>query len=411
MRNSWKVASWEVKKNMMNKSFIISIFLTPLLILAFSFIPSLLAGFGSDGSAADDTTGGPNETMTIYAIDELQIIEEANQLLQEKNSEFRLEPFTGSENELREKVQGQEELGYVVLDQKVLETKQFNFYSGGDSVPSYEELFQALTHALDVQVLKNTGVESSTIEYITSPYSYHEAPLASKDTDFLKKLIPGGVAGVILFGILMTGMMQFQSAVQEKRDKVSEILLSSITPTDLMQGKIIGYFLLGMIQIGVWLAIGIPAVSIGFDLPILSYLLNGHFLLLLTYAIGGYLLFSAIFVALGATMDDLNTSSNFQGIVLMLPFLPFVLISPVVSDVNGVIATVASYIPITAPVIMVLRLSIADQLPMLDIILSLIILIGSIWITMKIAGKIFKTGIMMYGKNATLSEIWKWIRQ
>lgn len=413
MKNSWKVAMWEFKKNVTNKSFIISIFLTPILIFLFAFIPNLLSNtnsaepnvVGSDGAAPVETT------LTVYALDELGLVDDVKHRLVESQSEIDFVAFEGTESEVQSLVQGQENLGYVALNQSLLESKQFNFYVGGEKELQLYELYGALVDAIDTKLLRDAGVSEDTIQFMTSAYSYQEIPLTPANLDFLNKLIPGVVAGVILFGIIMTGMMQFQSAVQEKRDKVSEILLSSITPNDLMQGKIIGYFLLGMLQIGVWLVFGISAASIYFELPIISYLLNAQFLLLIAYAIGGYLLFSAIFVALGATMDDLNTSGNFQGIILMLPFLPFLLISPVISDPNGMIALVGSYIPITSPAIMLLRLSILDQLPAIEIILSLAFLVIGIWLMMKIAGKIFRTGIMMYGKNATPAEIWKWIRQ
>src|SRR5699024_7039688 len=122
------------------------------------------------------------------------------------------------------------------------------------------------------------------------------------------------------------------------------------------------------------------------------------------------LLFAAMFVGIGATMADVSSAGQFQGMVLMLPFLPFIFIGPVISDPGGLLAQIGTYIPFTSPGILILRLSMMSEWPWVEIIIALAILALSIWVFMKLAGKIFKVGILMYGKNATPKEIWKWIR-
>src|SRR5699024_6675364 len=217
-------------------------------------------------------------------------------------------------------------------------------------------------------------------------------------------------AGIILLSIVFSGMYIFQSASQEKKDKIAEIILSSLTPGELMQGKIIGYFVLGMIQAAVLLVFAIPFAMWKMDINVFQYLFVPETALLVALAVMGYLLFSSIFIGIGATMADVSSAGQFQGMVLMLPFLPFIFIGPVVSDPNGLFAQIGFYIPFTSPGVLRLRLSILEEWPLSEILISLAILVISIWIFMKLAGKIFKIGILMYGKNATPREIWKWIR-
>ncbi|MFK4996680.1 ABC transporter permease [Bacillus sp. N9] len=119
-------------------------------------------------------------------------------------------------------------------------------------------------------------------------------------------------------------MLIFQSASQEKKEKVAEIILSSLTPTELMQGKIIGYFVLGITQVLAWMIFIVPLVIWKLDIPIMEYLLVPETILLVLIAFAGYFLFAAIFVGLGATVEELTATSNFQGMVMMLPFLPFI---------------------------------------------------------------------------------------
>ena len=203
--------------------------------------------------------------------------------------------------------------------------------------------------------------------------------------------------------------MIFQSASQEKKEKVAEIILSSLTPTELMQGKIIGYFVLGITQVIAWLIVALPAINWRYDFPLIKYLLVPELFLLLFIAFAGYLLFAAIFVGIGATIEDMTATSNFQGMVIMLPFLPFIFISPILADPSGIIAKVGSFIPVTAPAILLFRLSVLEEWPWMEIGIALVVLVFSIWLFMKLAGKIFNMGILMYGKNATPKEIWKWM--
>ena len=177
-----------------------------------------------------------------------------------------------------------------------------------------------------------------------------------------------------------------------------------------MQGKIIGYFVLGIIQVLVFIVLVLPVLVWKIDVPILEYLFVPELALLLFIAILGYLLFAALFVGIGATMADISTAGNFQGMIMMLPFTALIFVGPVFSDPSGIWAQIGSYIPFTSPAILILRLTLMEEWPWIEIIIAQAILIVSVWVFMKLAGKIFKIGILMYGKNATPGEIWRWIR-
>jgi len=225
----------------------------------------------------------------------------------------------------------------------------------------------------------------------------------------LAQIVPGIFAGIILLSIIYTGMMTFQSASQERKDKMAEIILSSLTPTELMQGKIFGYFVLGLIQVFVWISLALPFILWKFEVSILSYLFTFDTIIFLMFAILGYLFFAALFVGLGATIEDVSASGSFQGMVLMLPFVPVMFISSILQDPNSTVVKAVSYIPFTSPFVMIFRLTLMKDWIWWEIALSVAILCLSIWICTKLAGKIFKIGIQKYGKNATPKEIWKWM--
>src|SRR5690606_3343630 len=120
------------------------------------------------------------------------------------------------------------------------------------------------------------------------------------------------------------------------------------------------------------------------DIPILEYLLVPEILLYVLIAVLGYLLFSALYVGVGASMADITSTNNFQGMVMMLPFLPFIFISPVIRDPSGLIAQIGTFIPFTSPGVLLLRLSILEEWPWIEIFIALAVLSVSIYIFMKL---------------------------
>ncbi|MBY0098557.1 ABC transporter permease [Mesobacillus maritimus] len=413
MRNSFKVAKWELKRNIKNKSFIISLFLTPILFIVFATVPTLLEN-------SDE-----QESVHVYIKDELNSWSEMEKVLAALEVEWDVNMTTEPEAELLERLQEQENTAYIALTEAALEEGKIQVYLSENVEDTFTYQLNGLEEPLRQLQLQKLGLSTEEIEVLTKGVIFEEVPLTEAEEtamgdpegitagaeEQLKRIVPGATAGIILFSVVITGMMIFQSASQEKKEKVAEIVLSSLTPEELMNGKIIGYFGLGMVQVFVWMLFAIPIITWFFEFPLFSYLVVPELLLLLFISFAGYLLFAAIFVGLGATVEDMNATSNFQAMVMMLPFLPAIIIGPVLSNPSGLIAQIGSYFPLTSPAILLFRLSVLEEWPWVEIIISLVLLVSSIWLFMKLAGKIFKTGILMYGKNATPQEIWKWIRQ
>ena len=412
MRNSLKVAKWEIKRNMTNKSFIISLLSTPIIFLAFFFIPML---FNNEDSADD-------ANVTVYVYDELGVWDELEKVVEAAEiSNWTLMQTENREADMQSDLLDMEQSAYLVMSEEALAEGQIKLYMTvdvEDSFPFEAAILEQPLQQLQIDRLGLTDIQKSAILNQVSITAIDVADLeanvseeaggaASNEVDPLKRLVPGIFAGIILFSIVMTGMMIFQSASQEKKEKVAEIILSSLTPTELMQGKIIGYFVLGITQVITWLVVALPVVIWRFETPFLEYLLVPEMFLLLFIAFAGYLLFAAIFVGIGATVEDMTATSNFQGMVMMLPFLPAIFIAPILSNPSGLIAQIGSFIPITAPAVWLVRLSVLEEWPWMELGIAIVVLLFSIWLFMKLAGKIFNMGIMMYGKNATPKEIWK----
>jgi len=406
-----KVAKWEVKRNLRNKSFLIGLFLTPVLFLAFMFLGSIFGG------------SEPEEEVSTRVLisDELGVTDVIEETVAAHDLNWELETTEIGYEEILEVLKEAENTAYIVFEQEGFENGVVPVHTSEEISPYFMNQVQVLEVPLKTLQMKKLGLTEEQLAAFSKQLTFEEKLIDETEetaeeesnlvgTDPLERIIPGAFAGIILLSIIFSGMYIFQSASQEKKDKVAEIVLSSLTAAELMQGKIIGYFILGMIQAVVFLGFGIPIALWKLDIPIFDYLVGPEILLYVLIAILGYLLFAALFVGVGATMADMSSAGNFQGMVMMLPFLPFVFIGPVISDPSGLIAQIGTYIPFTAPGVLLLRLTFLEEWPWIEIVISLVILIVSIWLFMKLAGKIFKTGILMYGKNATPKEIWKWIR-
>lgn len=408
MRNTKKVAKWEIKRNMKNKTFLIGLFISPILFLAFYLIPDLF------NNSDEDTV-----STTVFVNDQLGVYGDLEATVDQAGAEWELQPTDISEEQAAEALESEENSAYVFIDERAFEGGVLPVYQSEEISPAFINEVQLLGAPLQAMQIEELGLTAEEASVIAQGVVFEDASAAvnteteagtAMDEDLMKRMVPGIFAAAVLLSIVFTGMAIFQSASQEKKDKIAEIILSSLTPGELMQGKIIGYFVLGIIQVLVFIVLVLPVLVWKIDVPILEYLFVPELALLLFIAILGYLLFAALFVGIGATMADISTAGNFQGMIMMLPFTALIFVGPVFSDPSGIWAQIGSYIPFTSPAILILRLTLLEEWPWIEIIIALAILIVSVWVFMKLAGKIFKVGILMYGKNATPGEIWRWIR-
>jgi len=394
MKDSLKVAAWEISKMLKNKSFLISILLAPVIMVVFSALPAFMA-------RVEEERG-----LQLFIIDELGIYESLAPHAPALN--IVLERHTGDLATLQAQISGQQGSAYLVLDEKVLEERRATIMLGGDGMPTLTA-FNALLEGLLRQVaLAREGLPAQAIAIALTPFSIETDSLAQVG-DRMARVVPALFGAVILFGVYVTGMMILQSAMAEKKDRMAEVILSSVSAESLMQGKLLGYSVLGLLQIFSWLVFGALIAQYRFSIPVFSYLWTPELPLMLFYALAGYLLYASILVAIGSTIDDLATTTNFQSTIMMIPVLPLLFIQPVIVNPSGIVATFGSYFPLTAAGVMLLRLGISTTMTWLDVLLPSVFLLLTLWVVIKLAGKIFRVGMLMYGKNATPSEMWRWL--
>jgi ABC-2 type transport system permease protein len=218
-------------------------------------------------------------------------------------------------------------------------------------------------------------------------------------------LVPMIFAMILFIGAFLNGTMTLYGVVKEKANRVVEIVLSSISSRELMAGKILGQGLAGLIQVVLWGAVAAAVISA--LLPGLSWHLTPvQWVSYPLYFALGYLLISALFATIGAGMKDVQ-SSGAQFLVGMIPYVPMMFVAGIIQQPNATWIRLASFFPPFTPGMMMIRVSIAP-IPWWEVAGTILVLGLFDLLFIRVAARAFETAMLMYGKNATLRELWRW---
>jgi ABC-2 type transport system permease protein len=219
-----------------------------------------------------------------------------------------------------------------------------------------------------------------------------------------------GMFFLMYFVILFYGMNVARSIIEEKTSRIFEVLLATMKPTEMLAGKVIGVGAVGLTQVGIWIVVAVAAVSsqlMGSNLHILPS--GGQALLFVVFFLLGYLLYSSIAAALGAMTNSEQELQQMQIFLMMPLILCSVIIFNVVTNPDGSLAQVFSFIPFTTPLIMYTRV-IVGKPSALAVGTSIAEMIVTIALVLWLSSRIYRVGILMYGKKPNLPEILRWLK-
>ncbi len=395
------VIRWEVMRNLRNKQFLIGMMITPLIFLIFSAAPQILAQLDRPSI---EHYGVVDQIGAFAALEES--VASSDRVAVQLETDYQ---------SASERVQSGAIAGFLVLDEAFVQGGEAIIYveTAKSSVPS--ELRAALTQLLQHVRIETSGLDPADVMFVTARADVTQRPLVEGENDGAFGFDParmvtmGAIAVMLAILIMSSGAMLLQSALQEKRDRMSEVVLSSIDAKTLMAGKIVGHLILGIVQILVWLAIGLPIAMLLLDFPIFEWVAWELLPIAVVFFIAGYLFFSALFVGAGATMEDIQSAGNAQGMVFMLPFTAALFIAPVINNPEGVASRIGTFIPMSSPFLIMLR-SAMNELPLWEMIAAGLVLFASTGVVVLLAARLFRVGMLMYGKSATPREIWRWLR-
>lgn len=242
---------------------------------------------------------------------------------------------------------------------------------------------------------------------------------------FEAALIPTFFFVIILFmTIYMYGFAMARGVIQEKSSRVMEVLLGSLSPEQLMAGKVLGIGLVGLTQLGVYGSVGLAIRVATFSLLpesamasmpaelssiIQEALSPERWIYFFIFFVLGYFLFTTLFAIVGAVCSTEQDAQQLQFPVMMCLMVPYMLTFFFVQQPDSLFATISSLIPLFTPMVMFMRLSVLPP-PLWQVGLSIVLMLVSIWLMMRVAAKIFRIGTLMYGKPPSLPEMLRWAR-
>ena len=417
-----------------NKSFIVMTFLSPLLFVGMA----VLVGYLS--------------TMNKDSVTQIAIHDEAGLL----KKEFKIDKFTNytdlsllplkiAKDTASKSYEG---LLYIPKVISVQDLKEKVEYISEDS-PSLDfisDVEEVIDSVITQENLKLLGFDANKIDKAKADSSLKLSKFSGEES--LKglneiKVIIGGLFGyLIMMFIVIYGNFVMRSVIEEKTSRIIEIIISSVKPYQLMMGKIIGNSLAGILQFLIWAIVGallffIASTFLGLqmgasstmspemmeaaenldkiakiqmylneiaNLPLATLIIS-----FIIYFIGGYFLYSSFYAAIGAAVDSETDSQQFL-LPIIMPLILGVYVGffTVINDPHGTIATVFSIIPLTSPIVMLMRIPFG--VPLWQLLLSIVLLYGTFIFVVWFAAKIYRVGILMYGKKPTWKELYKWLK-
>ncbi|MEM6720387.1 MAG: ABC transporter permease [Bacteroidota bacterium] len=421
-----------------NKSFIIMTFLSPLIFVGLISLIVYLTQLNN------------NKQRTISILDETGKISQVfvtEDAKKDVNTKYNILGSISLED-AKKQVQEAEEYGLLHIRQMASPqqiAQQIIFYSTDSPSQNFiSKLERKLSEKLTEESLLMNNVNIELVNNSKTQVAIGQETFSGERSSKLinySKLGFGFAAGYLLFMfIIIYGNMIMRSVIEEKTNRIIEIIISSVKPIQLLMGKIIGTSLAGITQFLMWIIFGGMIVVIlsfvfGFDIlgaqtaqqqeliaqgvdidisTLISYVIGSLPIVNLLVAffiffIGGYLLYSSLYAAIGAAVDNETDTQQFMMPILM-PLILAVYVGgfTVLEDPHGTVATVFSYLPFTSPVVMLMRIpfgvGIWEQL--ISVILLYITFAGTVWF----ASKIYRVGILMYGKKPSYKEIFKWLK-
>ncbi len=448
MRKFLAVVKHEYKKVVLKWSFLLGTLLLPTLAIVFTFVPMIIFSLKGEPTriAVYDPSGkmlprleknlSPErmiEKAKKAAADSLTKIDASQEEKMKNNAaqfmqDFKLVPYTGqgSVDEIRadllNKVIGNEIDAYLLVPDDIgAKDAKFEFRSrkGGDFI-SNDTLKDALNDAVRSQRLADANISEDRLSELSAP-----ANLDAKGIDETGEeknsegiMIASFVIGLMIYITLaIYGQQILGAVVEEKETRIAEILFSSARPFELMMGKLVGVGFAGLTQLGIW--VGTIAVLLGFlalqadlstILPLLPTITPLMVVYFLIFFMLGFFLYASIFALIGSMVTTVQEGGQFAFPPIMIMLAAFYFCFAVIRDPNSTLSFWATIAPFMAPITMPVRI-LAEMPPFWQIALSIFLNIAAIAALVWLASRVYRVGMLMYGKRATIPEVWKWIRQ
>jgi len=434
------VTAREIQERTRKKSFWIMTFLTPLLMLVVLVIPTLIALWGGDAGTREivvvDKTPG-EQVMANLQSDENVIFRSSEGIDYPAASEVYKDAY-----------------GVLVIPESILQDNALplRFYTAETSTVDLENnLCSAVEKVVEKIRIENSGIEGleAAMQKIEADFKINayeisqnsEGETEEKESSAIVYMVISYITAFIIYMfVLLYGAQVLQGIVDEKQNRILELVVSSVRPFDLMMGKILGIATVAFLQLVVWIAFAVIGVlvmgtMITPDIPAaattaattaatgaatdsaisgalasltdlsLAFRVIGTFILMF---VGGYLLYASLYAAIGSAVDNVQDTQQLQMPITVPLIIALFVMLAVMQEPNSDLAVWCSIIPFTSPIVMMARISYG--VPLWQWIASVVCLYGTFTFTTWFAGKVYRVGIFMYGKKPTLKDLFRWVK-
>ena len=420
-----------------NKSFIVMTFLSPLLFVGIAMFVGYLSSMKAD-------------TRQIAIHDESGEFVNEFLALNKSSEEYNYQDVSSIElPTLKKSVEDEAYEGVLFIpkakNNDALENEIQFISNESPSISFIEKTQDIIAKKMTLANLEAAHLDTLAIHQAEAKVSINlkkaSGEQSLKGLNEIKIAIGGAFGYLIMMFIIIYGNMVMRSVIEEKTNRIIEIIISSVKPFQLMMGKIIGTSLAGILQFFIWAIIGLSllfsaSVFLGANVgatnqippemmqsaqnelattaqlyvaEIMNLPIAAILSCFVIYFIGGYFLYSSFYAAIGAAVDNETDSQQFL-LPIIMPLVLGVYIGffTVVNDPHGTVATIFSMVPLTSPIVMLMRIPFG--VPLWQIALSITLLFATFFLVVWFASKIYRVGILMYGKKPTWKELYRWLK-
>lgn len=329
-------------------------------------------------------------------------------------------PLDEIRRELNIRAETKDIQGYLIVDQEGLDQGSLTYWARNPSGALEDDWFRGrLREGFTRYRLTNLGVKEEDIEAASKRLDLD----IKKATDDPKKQESGISAMLVSLvmvvfiytALILYGMYVLRGVLEEKTNRIVEVIVASVRPFELMAGKILGIGAVGLTQMLVWALFALIttapqlATALSISREAMPRVNPATLIAFPVFFVLGYFLYATLYAAIGSMCSSDEDAQQMAFLPVMLIVLSFVMFSPVMRNPNGTLAVVLSMIPFFAPILMFLRIAVETP-PVWQIALCIVIMIATTVLMTWLVAKIYRVGILMYGKKPTLPEVARWIR-
>jgi len=406
----------ELREKLLSKTFIIMTIMLPVLMFGLMGVQALIMSVETPKNRVEIITYSDESAENLRSVlREYNFVKDSSVIpIVNTLSEGTFESYVETK---REELLSEKLNGIVYVPETALTDKKIEYYS---KTPKNHRLLDKLDGPIN-KILVEEYFSSKNIPVEELAYARSFVDITSFKISEGEEIKEEGFGNLILaylfsfllyISLLMMGSMVMQSVIQEKTNRIVEVLLSSVTSKELMTGKILGAAITGVLQMAIWMSPIVlvasttlfvlpPEVMIDVTTTQIVYFLFNFFL--------GLLIYIGLFAAVGSIFEDPQDAQSGMLPIMLSIVIPFFIALSMVENPNNPIANIASLFPFAAIIVMPVKMSLMD-VPMWQVLLATLINIGTVFAIFPIAGRIYRVGIMMTGKRPKWSEVVKWLK-